>query len=477
MLFRGAKHIHFVGIGGIGMSGIAEVLLSLGENFRVTGSDLKRTEITERLESMGARIFEGHRAENMTGANVVVTSSAVRDDNPEVIAARQRQVPVIPRAEMLAELMRLYRHGVAVAGTHGKTTTTSMIAHLMTTTGFDPSVVVGGRVASLGSNARHGLGDYIIVEADESDGSLLLLTPTIAVLTNIDADHLDHFTGGIEHIKKCFAAFANSVPFYGTIVLCLDDQNVQAIIPQLTRRTISFGSVVQADVSAMRVHLDSSFGSTFSVRAFGEDMGEVSLAVPGIHNIQNALAAIAVGLDLDIKFENIATALAEFRGAERRFQIKGESNGVLVVDDYGHHPTEIKATLAAARTAGRRVITLFQPHRYTRTRDFKDDFARSFYGADVLLITDIYAASEDPIDGVNSLAMAEQVERFGHRDVEYIGALAGAAARLKEVARPGDLVLTLGAGNVYQAGDELLRMLGVEPRSGGAEEQRSAGGL
>lgn len=459
MLFRGVRHIHFVGIGGIGMSGIAEVLLSLGEKFRVTGSDLKRSQITEHLESMGAVIFEGHKAENMAGANVIVTSSAIREDNPEVVAARQRQIPVIPRAEMLAELMRLYRHGIAVAGTHGKTTTTSMIAHLMTGTGFDPSVVVGGRVASLGSNARHGRGEYIIVEADESDGSLLLLTPTIAVLTNIDADHLDHFTGGIEQIRRCFVEFANSVPFYGTIVLCLDDQNVQAIIPELTRRIISYGSAAQADVSATRVDLNASFGSEFSVRAFGEEMGGIKLGVPGLHNVLNALAAVSVGLDLGIKFTDIADALGEFRGAERRFQIKGEKNGVLVIDDYGHHPTEIKATLAAARTAGRRVVTLFQPHRYTRTRDLKDDFGRSFYGADVLLISDIYAASEDPIEGVTSQGLAEQIERFGHRHVEYVGALADAVARLKEVARPGDLVLTLGAGNVYQAGDELLRIL------------------
>ena len=459
MLFRGVRHIHFVGIGGIGMSGIGEVLLSLGQNFRVTGSDLKRSQITEHLESMGASVFEGHRAENIAGANVVVTSSAVRDDNPEVIAARQKQIPVIPRAEMLAELMRLYRNGIAVAGTHGKTTTTSMIAHLMTATGFDPSVVVGGRVASLGSNARHGRGEYIVVEADESDGSLLLLTPTIAVLTNIDADHLDHFTGGIEEIKRCFVSFSNSVPFYGTIVLCLDDQNVQAIIPQLTRRTISYGSAAQADVSGSQIDLNASFGSWFTVRAFGVEMGRVKLSVPGLHNIQNALAAIAVGLDLDMKFEDITEALAEFRGAERRFQIKGEKAGVLVVDDYGHHPTEIKATLAAARTSGRRVVTLFQPHRYSRTRDLADEFARAFYGADLLLISDIYAASEDPIEGITSHALAEQVERFGHRHVEYIGALAGAAARLKEVAKPGDLVLTLGAGNVYQAGDELLKLL------------------
>ena len=377
---------------------------------------------------------------------------------------------------MLAELMRLYRNGIAVAGTHGKTTTTSMIAHLMTATGFDPSVVVGGRVASLGSNARHGRGEYIVVEADESDGSLLLLTPTIAVLTNIDADHLDHFTGGIEEIKRCFVSFSNSVPFYGTIVLCLDDQNVQAIIPQLTRRTISYGSAAQADVSGSQIDLNASFGSEFTVRAFGAEMGRVKLSVPGLHNIQNALAAIAVGLDLDMKFEDIAEALAEFRGAERRFQIKGEKSGVLVVDDYGHHPTEIKATLAAARTSGRRVVTLFQPHRYSRTRDLADDFARAFYGADLLLISDIYAASEDPIEGITSRALAEQVERFGHRHVEYIGALSGAAARLKKVAKPGDLVLTLGAGNVYQAGEELLRILVAEQGSGGAEEQMTCAG-
>lgn len=459
MLFRGVRHIHFVGIGGIGMSGIAEVLLSLGENFRVTGSDVKRSPITDRLESMGAIIWEGHSGEHTLDADVVVCSSAVRDDNPEVVAARQRFIPVIPRAEMLAELMRLYRHGIAVAGTHGKTTTTSMIAHLMTRAAFDPAVVVGGRVASLGSNARHGHGEYIIVEADESDGSLLLLTPTIAVLTNIDSDHLDHFKGGIEEIKKCFAAFANSIPFYGTIILCLDDHNVQAIIPEITRRKISFGLAAQADVSAWKIQLDTSFGSEFIVRAFGQEMGKIKLAVPGLHNVYNALAAVAVGLDLSIKFEEIAEALGEFRGAERRFQIKGEKNGVLVVDDYGHHPTEIKATLAAARTSGRRVVTLFQPHRYTRTRDLMDDFARSFYGADVLLVADIYAASEDPIEGISSRALVEKIERFGHRHVEYVGPVTGAAVKLKEIVHPNDLVLTLGAGNVWQAGDELLKIM------------------
>jgi len=441
------------------MSGIAEVLLSLGENFRVTGSDVKRSAITDRLESIGATIFEGHSSEQVAGADVVVISSAIRADNPEVLAARQRQIPVIPRAEMLAELMRLYRHGIAVAGTHGKTTTTSMIAHMMTGTGFDPAVIVGGRVASLGSNARLGRGEYIVVEADESDGSLLLLTPSIVVVTNIDADHLDFFSGGIEQIKTCFATFTNRVPFYGSVVLCLDDPNVQAIIPQITRRTISYGMAAQADVAASQIHQNSSFETEFRVRAFGEDMGTMRLRVPGLHNVYNALAAVAVGLDLNIKFDEISRAMGEFRGAERRFQIKGEKSGVLVIDDYGHHPTEIKATLEAARTAGRRVVTLFQPHRYTRTRDLFDDFARSFYGADVLLITDIYAASEDPIEGITSRALADEIERFGHRHVEYAGALSNGAAKLKDVVQPGDLVLTLGAGNVWQAGEELLRGL------------------
>lgn len=459
MFFRSVRHIHFVGIGGIGMSGIAEVLLALAANFRITGSDAKRSAITERLEKMGATISEGHSAENIMGADVVVTSSAIRPDNPEVIAARQRQIPVIQRAEMLKELMRLYRYGIAVAGTHGKTTTTSMVAHLLHNTELDPTVVVGGRVASLGSNARYGKGEYIVVEADESDGSLLLLTPTITVLTNIDADHLDYFTGGIEQIKRCFVDFTNRVPFYGANVLCLDDANVQAIIPEISRRIVTYGLAAQADVSAWNIQADRNFGSEFRVRAFGKDLGTMQLKVPGLHNVYNSLAAIAVGLDLNLEFEEIVTALGEFRGAERRFQLKGEVGNILVVDDYGHHPTEIKATLEAARTCGRRVVVLFQPHRYTRTRDLMEDFARSFYGADVLFVTDIYAASEDPIEGITAQALVEKIERFGHRHAEYIGQLVGAAHKLQDIAQPGDLILTLGAGNVYQAGDELLRIL------------------
>ena len=459
MVFRGVRHIHFVGIGGIGMSGIAEVLLSLGQNFVVSGSDLKRSEITSRLETLGARVFEGHQSEYVTGADVVVVSSAIREDNPEAAAARQRQIPVIPRAEMLAELMRLYRNGIAVAGTHGKTTTTSMIAHVMTATHLDPTVVVGGRVAPLGSNARLGRGEYIVVEADESDGSLLLLTPTIAVLTNIDRDHLDHFSGGIDEIKQCFARFVNRVPFYGSIVLCLDDQNVQAIIPSITRRAISYGMATQVDISAVQIEFDRAFGSEFIVRGFGKELGRMKLAIPGLHNVYNALAAVGVGLDLGLKFDQIAEAMSEFKGADRRFQIKGERHGIIVVDDYGHHPTEIQATLSAARASGRRLLVLFQPHRFTRTRDLMEEFARSFYDADILLIADIYPASENPIEGISSEALAEKVERFGHRHVEYVGALSRAANRVVELAREGDLILTLGAGNVVQAGEEVLRQL------------------
>ena len=459
MVFRGVRHIHFVGIGGIGMSGIAEVLLSLGQNFVVSGSDLKRSEITSRLETMGARVFEGHQSEYVTGADVVVVSSAIREDNPEAAAARQRQIPVIPRAEMLAELMRLYRNGIAVAGTHGKTTTTSMIAHVMTATHLDPTVVVGGRVAPLGSNARLGRGEYIVVEADESDGSLLLLTPTIAVLTNIDRDHLDHFSGGIDEIKQCFARFVNRVPFYGSIVLCLDDQNVQAIIPSITRRAISYGMATQVDISAVQIEFDRAFGSEFIVRGFGKELGKMKLAIPGLHNVYNALAAVGVGIDLGLKFDQIAEAMSEFKGADRRFQLKGEKHGIIVVDDYGHHPTEIQATLSAARASGRRLLVLFQPHRFTRTRDLMEEFARSFYDADILLIADIYPASENPIEGISSEALAEKVERFGHRHVEYVGALSRAANRVVELAREGDLILTLGAGNVVQAGEEVLRQL------------------
>jgi UDP-N-acetylmuramate--alanine ligase len=447
-----------IGIGGIGMSGIAEVLLQLGGPIKVTGSDAKLSPITERLAALGAEIMESHDAANVAGADLVVTSSAVRKDNPEVIAARHAQIPIIPRAEMLAELMRLFRFGIAIGGSHGKTTTTSMIATIMALAKLDPTVVVGGKLALLGSNARFGKGQYMVVEADESDGSLVILQPTIAVLTNADAEHLDHFKG-IEDICRCFTEFANKVPFFGTVVLCLDDANVQSMIPSVKRRTITYGLLPQADLVARDVMADPAFGSEFTIVWKGEELGRVRLNVPGRHNVLNALGATAVALDLKIGFEHIAAALGEFRGADRRFQIKGESGGVLVVDDYAHHPTEIVATLKAAATSGRRVVVLYQPHRYSRTQHLLEDFGRAFYSADVVLVTDIYAASEDPIPGIDGQVFAESVEQHGHKSVEYVGSVASGVARLTEIAQPGDLVLTMGAGSVSLAGEDVLRRL------------------
>jgi UDP-N-acetylmuramate--alanine ligase len=463
-MFKKYQHIHLVGIGGIGMSGIAEVLLNLG--YRVSGSDLRLSNATARLASLGAEIHEGHAGEHVEGAHVVVISTAVRPDNPEVVEALRRQIPVIPRAEMLSELMRL-KYGIAIAGSHGKTTTTSMVAAVLDRAGFDPTIVVGGRINALGTNARLGRGDFMVVEADESDKSFLLLSPTIAVVTNIDREHLDFYLD-LDEIQDCFVEFINKVPFYGSAIICLDDPNVQTIIPRITRRVVTYGLRSQAEVAASEVEIRrASFGSEFTVRHRGEELGPVTLAVPGEHNVGNALAAIAVALDLEIEFPLIAEALAAFRGTERRFQVKGqfkvrgegEEETVLVVDDYGHHPTEIRATLAAARTSGRRLVVLFQPHRYTRTEKLFTEFARSFYDADVLLICDIYAASEDSIAGVSARALAEQIERFGHRNVRYIGGVERGAAELLAVAEPGDLILTLGAGNGFRAGEELLEQV------------------
>ena len=453
-MFSKFQHIHFVGIGGIGMSGIAEVLLNLG--YRVSGSDVRRTAVTDRLEKLGGTIYEGHAASNIEGAHVLVTSTAVRSDNPEVTEAVRKQIPVIPRAEMLAELMRL-KYGIAIAGSHGKTTTTSMTAYVLTQGGLDPTVVVGGRLNAWGSNAKLGKGDFILVEADESDKSFLKLSPTIAVVTNIDREHLD-FYKDLDEIKSHFVQFVNKVPFYGAVIICLDDPNVQAIIPLITRRIISYGMTAQADISASQIEvMHDKFGSAFNIRYRGQDLGRVQLNVPGMHNVSNAMAAIAIGLDLELSFEVIASALEAFRGADRRFQIKGErADNILVVDDYGHHPTEIRATLAAAKSSGRRLITLFQPHRYTRTAALREEFARSFYDADVVLLTDIYAASEEPIEGVTAQALAEDIERFGHRNVHYIGAVEEGAKAIAAVVQPGDLVLTLGAGSIWKVSDEFL---------------------
>jgi UDP-N-acetylmuramate--alanine ligase len=457
-MFRPFQHIHFVGIGGIGMSGIAEVLANLG--FRVTGSDQKKSEVTAHLEELKVEVTEGHDAANVGDAHVVVRSTAVRDDNPEVVEARRRMIPLIPRAEMLAELMRMKPYTVAVAGSHGKTTTTSMVATVLGIAGLDPTFVIGGIVRSYRANARLGKSELMVVEADESDRSFLMLTPMIAVVTNIDREHMDYYHD-MEDVRRCFTDFVNKVPFYGAAILCLDDPHVQAVIPKVERRRITYGLSAQADISAHEIHFDQSFGSSFAVLSGVEVLGKVTLRVPGKHNVYNSLAAIAVGLELDVPFDTIAHALSEFSGADRRFQFKGEEKGVTVIDDYGHHPTEIKATLSAARIGApnRRIVVLFQPHRYTRTNDLMDEFASAFNNADVLFVTDIYAASETPIDGINAEVLTGRIKSYGHKNAEYVGALEGAPEILREHVREGDLVITLGAGSVHRAGDQLLTLL------------------
>jgi UDP-N-acetylmuramate--alanine ligase len=459
-MFKKYQHIHFVGIGGVGMSGIAEVLLTLG--YRVTGSDARRSETVERLERLGAKVYVGHAAAQVEGAHVVVSSSAVARDNVEIAAARQRGVPVIARAEMLAELMRL-KYGIAIAGTHGKTTTTSMVAAVLGAGGFDPTVVVGGRVHGLGTNARLGQGEFLVAEADESDGSFLKLTPTIAVVTTVDAEHLDHYPD-LDAIVAAFLAFVNKVPFYGCAVVCLDDLNLQRMIPRMMdKRVVTYGLEAGADVTARRLRF-AEMRSTFEVVHRGASLGTINLQIPGRHNVLNALAATAVALDLEMPFDRIQTALAGFAGVQRRFQIRGTARDVLVVDDYGHHPAEIRATLAAAKAGfDRRVITVFQPHRYSRTQHLREDFLTAFYQSDILIVMDIYAAGEAPIPGVHARDLADGIAAHGHREVLYLGSdRAAIIDYLCESTRAGDLVLTLGAGDVGQLGGELLERLGAD---------------
>jgi UDP-N-acetylmuramate--alanine ligase len=457
-VLRKIQHVHFVGIGGSGMSGIAEVLLNLG--YTVSGSDLKRTPVTDRLASLGATVFEGHAAAHASGAHVVVTSTAVRPQNPEVAEARRHGVPVIPRAEMLAELMRL-KYGVAVAGSHGKTTTTSMVALVLDRGGLDPTVVVGGRLGVLGSGARLGKGEFLVAEADESDRSFLKLTPTLAVVTNIDREHLDAYRD-LADIQEAFLGFVNKVPFYGGAVLCLDDPPVQDILPRVERRVLTYGLTHQASVSARDLELTPT-GSHYTATLEGRPLGPVMLTVPGACNVTNSLAAVAVGLDLDVPFDAIRAGLESFTGVDRRFQVRGERGGVLVIDDYGHHPTEVRVTLETLRRrAGeRRTVVLFQPHRFTRTQALWDDFTKAFHQADVLLLTDIYPASEEPIPGITAEALARDVAERGHRQVAWAGDLKSATDRLVAEVREGDVVLTLGAGSVWTAGEELLRRRGA----------------
>ena len=455
-MYRKQYHIHFVGIGGIGMSGIAELLLNLG--YRVSGSDLRTSDITERLRRLGGTVRQGHAEDQIRGADVVVISSAVRPDNPEVAAARAGGVPVIPRAEMLAELMRL-KYSVAVAGAHGKTTTTSIVASVLARGGFDPTVVIGGKLKNLGSNAVLGGGDFLVAEADESDGSFLKMTPTLAVVTNIDREHLD-FYKDLDAIKSVFLDFIDRVPFYGAAFLCLDDEAVQELIPRIGKRHVTYGLSSQADVQA-RDPRHEGLRSRFVLYRHGEALGEILLNLPGRHNVLNATAAAAVGLELDIPFAVVKSALETIDGVQRRMEIKGEAAGVTVVDDYGHHPTEIKTTLEAARGCwpDRRLVVAFQPHRHTRTRDLWSDFTRAFYQSDILVVLPIYAAGEEPVEGVTAEALFEDIRRFGHKDARYVGDTPAALAHLEETLRPGDVFLTLGAGNVWRMGESLLARL------------------
>jgi UDP-N-acetylmuramate--alanine ligase len=454
------RRVHFIGIGGIGMSGIAELLANLG--YTVSGSDEKSTAVTERLATLGIRIATGHDPANVGDADVVVISSAVRTTNPEVREAARRQIPVIPRAEMLAELMRL-RFSIAVAGSHGKTTTTSMIALVLERAGLDPTAVIGGRLSAFGSNARLGRGELMVAEADESDRSFLKLFPTIAVMTNIDHEHLENY-GGFDDLQQAFVDFANKVPFYGGVVACADDPDLRAVLPRVTRRMVTYGLDADADISALNVTLAPfSVGATVTRRVSRAEprqpIGALALHVPGRHNLQNALAAVAVGLELGLPFDRIARGLEEFRGAERRFEVRGEPNGILVVDDYGHHPTEIAAVIAAARTLGRRIVIAFQPHRYTRTAALMDEFGPSLAGADAVVLTDIYSAGEDPIPGVTLGELAARVRQTGQPRVEIANTLSDVVEVLARIARPGDVVLTLGAGSIGSVAARLVDAL------------------
>ncbi|PWB42455.1 MAG: UDP-N-acetylmuramate--L-alanine ligase [Candidatus Methylomirabilota bacterium] len=463
-MFKKIRHIHFVGIGGVGMSGIAEVLHNLG--YQVSGSDLKVSEHALRLRSLGITVQIGHDPAHVEGADVVVRSSAVTPENLEIVAAKAHAIPVIQRAEMLAELMRM-KYGVAVAGTHGKTTTTSMVATVLAKAGLDPTVVIGGRLDALGSNAKLGRGEFLVAEADESDGSFLKLAPTIAVVTTIDAEHLDYYRN-LQQIKETFLEFINKVPFYGSAILCLDQEQIVDLLPRVQKRVVSYACSTQADVTAEGISL-TGLNSSFKVRFRGELLGEVQLRVPGVHNVSNALAAIAVGLELDIDFSAIRAALGEFSGVARRFQVKGSPQDIMVVDDYAHHPAEIQATLKAARDGfGRRLIVVFQPHRYSRTQRLLSEFTSAFDLADQVIIAGIYPAGEAPIDGVSGRQIADGVAGRNRSKVLYVEQKEEIPDRVVELARPGDLVITMGAGDIWKAGEAIIHRLkdGVEGGGG-----------
>ncbi|MFA7465180.1 MAG: UDP-N-acetylmuramate--L-alanine ligase [Syntrophales bacterium] len=456
LMKRKVKSIHFVGIGGIGMSGIAEVLLNLG--YRISGSDQNESDITVRLTGLGARVCYGHSASHLIHADVVVTSTAIKPDNPEVVAAHERGIPVIPRAEMLAELLKM-KFSIAVSGMHGKTTTTSMVSTVLANGGLDPTMVIGGKLASIGSNARLGNGEVIVAEADESDGSFLKLSPSIAVITNIDREHMDYYRD-LDHIKDSFLQFANIVPFYGSTILCLDDPNVREILPRIKRRIISYGVEQPADYQAHHISF-SGKSSRYELSYKGSGLGEITLNVPGLFNVYNSMAAIAVGRELDMSFADTVEGIKSFTGVDRRLEVKGNKNGVTVVDDYGHHPTEIRATLAAARQVWNgRLIVVFQPHRYTRTKALYEEFLGAFPDADVLIITDIYAASEPEIKGVHGSRLCSGIVEAGHPNAVYISGFDDIVNYLSDVARPGDVIITQGAGSVWKVG---MSFLAAEP--------------
>jgi UDP-N-acetylmuramate--alanine ligase len=470
MYHRNIRHVYFVGIGGIGMSGIAEVLLNLG--FRVSGSDLRMSEFTRRLEDLGASIHYNHQRANINDVDVVVYSSAVNQDNPEIREALERHIPVIPRAEMLAELMRM-KYGIAVAGTHGKTTTTSMLATILSHGGIDPTVVIGGRLNSLGSNAKLGKGEYLVAEADESDKSFLKLSPTIAIITNIDPEHMEQYRD-MEEVMDSYLAFVSKVPFYGLSVLCLDNPNIQHLIPNIKNAFITYGRSSQADIQAKDIKQRNGYTS-FRVQWKDEDLGPLHLPMPGVHNVLNSLAAIAVSMELDIDFKVIKESLEEFSGVQRRFQLKSMVGDVMVVDDYAHHPVEIKAALKAAKEGwNRRVSVVFQPHRYSRTRDLFQDFLSAFYDADSLILTDIYSAGEKEIEGVDAKRLCEGIRDSGHKDVIYIHEKEAVIGHLLQTLRSKDMIITMGAGDVWKVGDDLIKELKDHEEGSFASERISS---
>ncbi len=444
-----------VGIGGTGMSGIAEVLLNLG--YSVSGTDITTNEATERLSRLGAKISIGHQAERVEGADVVVVSTAIKDDNVEVVEARRRKIPVIPRAEMLAELMRM-KYGIAVAGSHGKSSATSMIAQVLERAGFDPTIIVGGRLNTVGGHGKLGEGDFIVAEADESDRSFLYLSPFISVLTNLDEEHLDHYKT-LDEIKKTFVRFANSVPFYCPVILCLDDPNLQSLIPSLERRIITYGFSTQADIFAQEAEFEN-FSSASTIFWQGKKMGELKLHVPGTHSIYNAMAAICVGLDLEIPTSLILEGLEDYGGIGRRFELKKNVEGTMIIEDYAHHPTEIKATLEAAKKGwSRRIVGIFQPHRYSRLSLLMKSFATSFNHADVLVITEIFPAGEDPIPGISGEALYQETEKFGHKNVYFEPDMEKIPSLMAKIVRPNDLIIVMGAGSIYRIIPNIIKNL------------------